>query len=114
MEIESLARRWREESKGLRQRGAETQAAVLESCATELEEHERLISLEALTLEEAVLESGYSYAALQRMVASGYLENVGRRHRPRVRRGDLPKKGSRASAFQGEPDLAAQVLASQN
>lgn len=112
MDIESLARRWREESRSLRQRGADAQAALLESCATELEEHERLVSLEALTLEDAVQESGFSYAALQKMVATGRIENVGRRYRPRVRRGDLPRKGNKPSLIQAEPDLAARVLAS--
>lgn len=107
-----LARRWREEAVALRLRGADKQASVLESCAAELDEHARLVSLAALTLEEAVEESGYSYTAIQKMVATGRLANVGRRHRPRVRRGDLPKKGKRPSPVQSEPDLAAQVLAS--
>lgn len=111
MDIEMLARRWREDAKSLRLRGADSQAVVLESCVRELEEHDRHASLEELTLDEAATESGYTYTTIQKMLATGRLLNVGRRHRPRVRRGDLPKKGRLRDANQGEPDLVAQVLA---
>jgi hypothetical protein len=49
--------------------------------------------LHALTLEEAARESGYSYSSLQKKVASGGLTNVGTKGSPRVRRGELPRKG---------------------
>jgi hypothetical protein len=47
---------------------------------------------EALTLADAAKESGYSSEHLRHLVASGKLENVGRKHAPRVRRADLPRK----------------------
>ena len=103
-----LAARWRAEAAVLRRRGAALQAEVLEQCAAELEADERERALEALTLEQAATESGYSYSALQKLVGSGALTNVGDKHRPRVRRGELPRKPSRVQ-HESEPDLAALV-----
>ena len=101
----SLPERWRQEAGVLRRRGAANQADALESCADELEAWERERALEALTLEDAERESGYSYSALEKMVRRGELENVGEKGRPRVRRGDLPRKVRREA-----PDLAGPVL----
>lgn len=111
---EALAQRWRDDAALLRRRGAEAQAAAVESCASDLEEEDRRLSLEMLTLEQAEGESGYSYSALQKMVADGRLPNAGGPHRPRIRRCDLPKKPipGREQA-KGEPDLASLVLARQ-
>lgn len=68
-------------------------AEVVEHFAAELEAAVREHELEALSLEDAVRESGYSYSALQKMVTSGKLQNIGEKGRPRVRRCDLPRKG---------------------
>ena len=108
----SLAERWRTEAALLRRRGANAQAAVMDSCAAELEEEARTYSLEALTVGQAANESGYSYGALQKMVSEGTIPNVGRKGAPRIRRGDLPKKpGSSYESSKSEPDLAELVLA---
>ncbi len=107
--------RWREEAQLLRAHGAGEAAATKERDATELEQEVRAFSLESLTLERAVGESGYSYSALQHMVATGRVPNAGSAHRPRIRRADLPRKPARRSpvdAGEGEPDLAELVLAS--
>ena len=110
--VEVLAHRWRDDATLLRRRGADAQAATLESCASELEEEVRRLSLETLTLAQAGRESGYSYHALQKMVADGRLPNAGKPHRPRIRRRDLPKKPSPdREGARGEPDLASLVLA---
>lgn len=107
-----LADRWRAEATVLRRRGALSQADVLESCGAELQEYERERQLEALTLDQAVTESGYSYSALQKMVSDGRLPNVGTPHRPRIKRGYLPKKaGPPSQSSKDEPDLAELVLA---
>lgn len=105
MEGLPLPARWRQEAAVLRRRGAAGQAEALESCAEELEAWERQRALEGLTLEEAERESGYTYSALEKMVRRGELENVGEKGRPRVRRGDLPRKARRE-----RPDLAGAVL----
>ena len=110
--LQSLAARWCEEAAVLRRRGAEAQATVLEQCASELEATLREHALEALTLQEASRESGYSYSALQKMLARDELQNIGQKHRPRVRRSDLPRKLRRASR-DAPPDLAGRILASR-
>lgn len=52
---------------------------------------------EILTLAQARAVSGYSDRALREMIATGKLENVGRKHAPRVRAGDLPRKAAPAA-----------------
>jgi hypothetical protein len=47
-----------------------------------------------LSISDAAAISGYSREHLGRLVKEGKLENVGRPHAPRVRRGDLPMKPS--------------------
>ena len=110
--LDWLAAQWREEAETLRRRGATAQAVVLESCADELVIVLRERDLEALSLQGASEESGYSYSALQKMVADGKLPNVGDKNRPRVRRGDLPRKAGRLNkpTHEGEPDLVGQIL----
>ena len=107
-----LAAQWRTDADTLRRRGAEVQAVALESCADDLEAAHREHALEALTLNEAAQESGYSYSTLQKKVASGELPNMGTKNCPRVRRGDLPRKAGRLprGPSDGEPNLAETIL----
>ena len=103
---------WRELALQQRDLGADPQARTLEWCADRLEEHSREWETEPLTLEEAAGESGYSYSSLQQQVASGEIPNVGETGRPRVRRKDLPRKApTRSHEEEGEPDIAAEILA---
>ena len=83
---------------------------ALQSIADDIEERELAHSLEKLTLGEAAEEAGYSYSALQKMVAAGELENLGDKGSPRVRRGDLPKKPTSSSKGNEEPDLVGMIL----
>jgi hypothetical protein len=94
----------------LRHRGAEALGASLESCAAELEVWARAWALEALTLEQAAAESGYSYSALQHLVAAKRIPNAGSARRPRIARKDLPRKPSGSAVGQG---LADRVLAAR-
>jgi len=106
----ALVTRWRAEAEVLRRRGAEPLAVGLESCAAELEQWAKEHALEALTLEQAVAESGYSYSALQHMVAEGKIKNAAKPgHRPRIRRADLPRK-VQTSASAPVVQLADRVL----
>jgi hypothetical protein len=110
----SLPGRWRADAEILRRRGAAQQADALESCAAELEQFERERALQALTLEQAAQESGYTYSALEKMVRRGEIENLGEKGRPRLRRGDLPRKPRLPSHhLVGAPELAGQVLRSR-
>ena len=66
---------------------------------------------EALTLEKAAAESGFSYSALEKLIRRGELPNLGQKGRPRVRRGDLPRKPTKPGPQAvGIPDIAEQVL----
>jgi hypothetical protein len=94
----------------LRRRGAEAQAAAIESCGSDLEEEAKRFSYEAINLEQAATESGYSYSALQKMVSARRVPNAGTPHRPLIRRRDLPKKPGRATGPRSERDLAGLVL----
>jgi len=111
-----LAIRWREDAAMFRQRGQETLALMTESFASELEAALHEYDQATLTLKEASAESGYSYSALQKLVVGGELQNVGDKHRPRVRRGDLPRKARQhhLERLDGEPDLAGRILATRS
>jgi len=89
-----LAERWRHDAARLTEYGATEHARLLLKCASELEATEREHGLETLTIESAATESGFSYSSLQKRLASGEIENVGTKGSPRVRRGDLPRKGT--------------------
>lgn len=103
---EYLATSWRQKATTLREWSAAPQAEALERCAAELEATMREQALDELSLEQAVEVSGYTYSSLQKKVATGQLDNVGEPGRPRVRRGDLPRKGG--SLARG---IAEEVLA---
>ncbi len=107
-----LIAQWRDDAETLRARGAPQQADALSNCAEELEAALREHDLEAVTLNEASQESGYSYSTLQKKVASGELPSVGTKNCPRVRRGDLPRKAGQLPRrpSDGEPDLAGTIL----
>lgn len=70
--------------------------------------------LDELTLTEAAEYSGLSYSTIQRKIASGKLRNVGEKNRPRIYRGDLPKRSEPVPTTEtGEPDLAEMILRSR-
>ena len=102
---------WRTEAEVMRRRGADRLASCLESCAQDLETALQGWQMEALTIEEAVEESGFSYGSLQQRLAKGQLVNSGTRGSPRILRSHLPIKGARGPRLRdGEPDLAAELL----
>ncbi|MDB4916297.1 MAG: hypothetical protein JWM95_3941 [Gemmatimonadetes bacterium] len=83
--------------------------AIADELLADLHALSQANALEELTLREAALLSGYSVDHLQRLVSSGQLENVGRKGRPRVRRGDLPvKPGHRLPSTEPESQFAAR------
>jgi hypothetical protein len=69
-------------------------AEAFRRAAAELEA-ERRANDDPVTLREASLAGGYSVDHLQRLVAAGTLENIGRKNRPRIRRADIPVKPGR-------------------
>jgi hypothetical protein len=106
-----LAAQWRTEAEMARSIGADAQAKTLEKCAADLDAHEREEQLRVVTLREAETISGLSYSALEKGVRSGRIPNAGRKHSPRVRVADLPRRPVPKLRAEPGPDLAEQVLA---
>lgn len=105
-----LVRIWRDEAAAL-ERYAPGAAAAKRTDADQLEAALRDQDRELLNLKQASEVSGYSPDQLRRHVREGRLPNHGTKHRPRIRRGDLPRKPGRKPPEPGAgPDLAAEVL----
>lgn len=104
-----LAARWREEARTLRERyGLEQLAQLCETHAHELAHVVTEAAGEELTLAQASAASGYSERRLRELVTEGRLHNVGRKHAPRFRRADLPRKpGAAGGGFDPEAEAAA-------
>ena len=108
--IRELLNQWHTEAETLQNRFRDERGAFLVSrMATELENALLAHDDEPLTLAEAAEESGYSTDTIARRLRKGTLPNVGRRHAPRVRRGDLPVKKSHLR----EDTLTAHIPASK-
>ena len=90
--VEQLVQQWRHNATLLRQYKNQQQAEWLEDRAAELETALTQQDAELVTLTEAARISGYSRDHLGRLVRSGALQNFGRPHAPKLRRGDLPRK----------------------
>jgi len=76
---------------------------------------EHSLTSESVTLKEAGLLGGYSVDHLQRLVSAGDIENVGRKGRPRIRRGDVPTKPGHAlpsTAAGDQLDARRRIVAS--
>ena len=71
MDPRDLAATWRSEAELYRRRGQEALALATESFAGDLEAWWAEWRLEALPLEQAASESGYSYSRLQAMISEG-------------------------------------------
>ena len=93
MDRQAFLTKWSTRADDLRKLGALVNGdRLIGEFLTELEQLFRGEESELLTLTEAASYSGYSADHLARLLRDGDLENAGRRHRPRVRRGDLPRK----------------------
>jgi len=87
--------RWRAERDRLRRIGALADPGLL--IADILTEVEALLAAEeeeTFSLTRAARESAYSAGHLGRLVRDGTIPNAGRRHAPRIRRSDLPRKAT--------------------
>ena len=90
-----LLSRWLHRADEFRQYGVMVDGArLISALVSDLEVVFREEEAEVLTLAEAARISGYSVDHLGRLLRAGALANAGSKHRPRVRRGDLPCKPS--------------------
>lgn len=105
--LANLTARWRTDADLLEAHGAVEAAATKRRDATELDAAVREAEAEELTLEQARRESGYSERRLRELLADGAIPNAGRRHAPRIRRADLPRKPRAAGgAFDARAEAA--------
>ena len=91
MTLSDLPSAWRTRAENL-ERYAAPAAAAFRTAADELEETIRSADEEKLTLAVASTESGYAARTLREKLAKGEIPNAGQKHRPRIRRGDLPRR----------------------
>jgi hypothetical protein len=93
MSRDELIERWAAHASDLEALGAQVDGArLIRRLLGELEQVLRYEESEVLTLAEAAEYSGFSEDHLGRLIRSKKIPNLGRRHRPRVRRGDVPRK----------------------
>lgn len=87
-------------------------AFAYEECAREREAEIAGQANQVVTLTEAAALSGYHADSLRHKLATGEIENVGRKHAPRVRIADLPRKAGRVAASAYDPQQDALRLLS--
>lgn len=92
---EEFRTKWASEADRMRRRGALVNGAAL--CDEILRDFDRALTTywdQALNLQRASAESGYSAGHLGRLVREGSIPNCGRPKAPLIRRKDLPRKPS--------------------
>ena len=110
MTLRDLAHEWKAEAERLRSRyGLEEMARLCEAHLAELLETVTESEDQALTLDDAARESGYSKRRLRELVSAGEVPNAGEKGRPRIRRADLPRRVSRTDRFDAAAH-AAEVI----
>lgn len=93
--FDALRHRWLARRDELRRLHALVDGAELcDALLADLDATVRAESAVALSLRDAAELSGYSADHLGRLIRAGTLPNVGRRHAPKIRLADLPRKAS--------------------
>jgi hypothetical protein len=98
MTLSGLLMHWRARAAEL-ERFAPAAAIAFREAAEQLEDALRHGN-ETVSLNEASVLGGYSVEALQRMVASGRIENAGRKGKPRIGIAHVPTKPGHAAPLQ--------------
>ena len=98
-EFEATANEWEQEAEAAIEDGDEVTAAIckdraqlLRACASRVQDGADEWFEKPLSVQEAAQESGYSQDALRKAILCGRIRNAGRKHSPRIRRADMPKK----------------------
>lgn len=104
----TLPTRWRTTADTL-ERFAPAAAVAFRDCASELERELGEAENSTMTIAEAAVASGLSKDHIRHQIARGIIPNAGKRGRPRVRAGDLPRKAiTKRSTY--DPDADALRL----
>lgn len=89
--------------------------AIARQIVADLQAVDQSYTNEPVTLREAAMFGGYSYAHLQRLVADKVIPDIGRKGSPRIRRADVPIKaghGLREPAGADQLSARRQIVAS--
>jgi hypothetical protein len=105
-----LLERWHADEEHLAAYGAREAAEALRRCRSDLSTWWRERQLDELTLEEAAAYSGLAYGTLSNKVRAHEIPNAGDKHRPRVRRCDLPMRAPGPPGHGETIDLADRIL----
>ena len=93
MTPQELRQRWTELRDTYERVGAWVEGArIIDAFLADLTSIERTSNDRLLTLREAAELSGYSTDHLARLVRQAVIPNAGKRHSPRIRLGDLPRR----------------------
>ncbi len=84
--------------------------SALPEIARQLEDRARAYALQSLSVSQASEESGFSEDHLYRMIKSNRIEDVGTGSSRRIRRADLPRKGSNSGATGGLKDEVGEFM----
>ena len=90
MLVSALSTHWRARATEL-ERYAPAAAQAFKDAADQLDDALQS-KVDTVSIKEAAALGGFSADHIQRLVASGRIENVGRKGRPRIRREDVPTK----------------------
>jgi len=105
--LQACVAKWSGEAETLRRLGAHVDGAkLIEAILADFQAVRRAESSEALTLDEAARESGYTPDHLGKLLRLGTIPNAGRKSAPRILRRHLPYKPSALRAEAGSPQLA--------
>ena len=100
MIVAALLSQWRSRASDL-ERYAPVAAQAFRDAADELAEALNGAE-ETVSLKEAGMLGGYPVDSLQRMVACGRIQNVGRKGKPRIRRAEVPVKPGHTAALRAD------------
>lgn len=101
MTVAELIARWEARCIELRElRATVDGATICEQAIADLRSLSTLQASEVLGLRTAAERSGYSVEHLGRLIRTGKLKNVGRKHAPRLRAQDLPRRVQQVAATQ--------------
>ena len=108
-----LLKRWHDDEERFRAYGQDPIADVIQRCRSELAEWWRERQFDVLTIEEASAYSGLAPGTIGNKIRAGEIPNAGDKHRPRVRRFNLPARAPGPSG-RLRLDLADTILARQS
>ena len=106
MKLDEFVTKWDAEAESLRRLGAQVDGArLIEAILDDLQSLSRSADSEALTLDEASRECGYSPEHLGKLLRVGTIPNAGRKNAPRILRRHLPCKPGALRAAASTPRL---------